>query len=373
MPGYKGRIPSAKLIRSIGGSILITFFGCIHPSLHPLVLNIDTTMTRALLEQAFGTSDKPNIDLYDDVLKCPRDASSAQLRKAYYKQARVYHPDKNATDAAATLKFQAISFAYNWLKNPERRADYDQDGVLPEENDMDGGDDDDNNNGTNDWKDYFDKIFGKITSTKVIDDFVQKYKMSDEEERDVLKCYESQKGDLVKCLEFVMCSEERDVERWMEDYIQPAIDKGKVPNFEERLKTSRAKIAKKLVKLQKEEKQTQEENDDGDEDETETETEESDQEPPPTKKASHRRTTKTKKTTTNKKAKPTKAKIKKAKKASSSLGPSQDLIAAIRNKGGRRDPFASLGARYGVDAMEDDPLDDAAFERLRSKLGKRKN
>jgi hypothetical protein len=48
-------------------------------------------MTRALLEQAFGSC----IDLYNNVLQCPKDASNAQLRKAYYKRAREFHPDKN--------------------------------------------------------------------------------------------------------------------------------------------------------------------------------------------------------------------------------------------------------------------------------------
>lgn len=50
-------------------------------------------MTRQLLQEAFGSSEA--IDLYKDILQCPRDASNAQLRKAYYKRARDFHPDKN--------------------------------------------------------------------------------------------------------------------------------------------------------------------------------------------------------------------------------------------------------------------------------------
>lgn len=49
-------------------------------------------MTRQLLEEAFG-SDK--MDLYNDILLCSKDATNAQLRKAYYKRARHFHPDKN--------------------------------------------------------------------------------------------------------------------------------------------------------------------------------------------------------------------------------------------------------------------------------------
>ena len=66
-----------------------------------------------------------------------------------------------------------------------------------------------------------------------------------------------------------------------------------------------------------------------------------------------------------KKAKPTKAKKKQSNQ--------QDLIAAIRNKNGRGNPLASLGARYGVAMDDDDPLDDAAFAKIQSKLKKKKS
>jgi hypothetical protein len=225
--------------------------------------------------------------------------------------------------------------------------------VLPEENDMDSGE-----GGVNqDWKRYFDLIFGKAMSTKKIDSFELKYKMSVEEESDVLKYYTKFEGNLVKCLEFVMLSQERDVERWMEDYIQPAIDEGKVEIFASALKKSRAKIQKKLAKEQQEEQEM---------DEDETETEESDQEAMKAKPMI--------KKTTAKKAKPTKTKTKNKtakNNKSSSTGPSENLIAAIRNKrGSGGNTFAALGARYGVDMSNDDPLDDAAFAKIRSKFKK---
>ena len=233
------------------------------------------------------------------------------------------------------------------MKDAERRKDYDQDGILPEENDMDA---DDDNKTNQDWKKYFDMIFGKVMSTKEIDDFEMKYKMSDEEEKDVLKYYEKCKGDMVKCLEFVMLSQERDVERWIEDYIQPAIDAGTIHNYDKQLEKSRNLISKRLEKEQGI-------------DDDETETEESDQE-------ENKKPKKKIKGSTKQKAK--RAKPSKAKKPKKSSAPSQDLIAAIRNKrgGGGDDPFSALGARYGVDMSGDDPLDDDAFEKIQSKWKK---
>jgi hypothetical protein len=45
----------------------------------------------------------------------------------------------------------------------------------------------------------------------------------------------------------------------------------------------------------------------------------------------------------------------------------------IRNKQGRGNPLASIAARYGVSNVDvdDDPLDDAAFAKLQSKMKKK--
>ena len=100
------------------------------------------------------------------------EISSSQLRKAYYKRALQYHPDKynSSTNSKqdvedAKLKFQAISLAYSILSDPQKRAFYDETG---EYNDDDDEDHDVNATNVEAWTTYFRGIFGTV-QTKDID------------------------------------------------------------------------------------------------------------------------------------------------------------------------------------------------------------
>jgi molecular chaperone DnaJ len=66
-----------------------------------------------------------NSDYYQ-VLGVNRDASDSDIKKAYRKLAIQYHPDKNPGDKEAEEKFKEISAAFDVLKDPEKRAKYDQ-------------------------------------------------------------------------------------------------------------------------------------------------------------------------------------------------------------------------------------------------------
>lgn len=54
-----------------------------------------------------------------------KDASQDDIKRAYRKLARRYHPDQNAGDAAAEERFKEISHAYDVLSDPEKRSAYD--------------------------------------------------------------------------------------------------------------------------------------------------------------------------------------------------------------------------------------------------------
>jgi len=59
------------------------------------------------------------------ILGVSKDASDADIKKAYRKLARKYHPDTNQGDAAAEQKFKDITEAHAVLSDPEERQQYD--------------------------------------------------------------------------------------------------------------------------------------------------------------------------------------------------------------------------------------------------------
>jgi len=63
---------------------------------------------------------------YYEVLGVAKDASAADIKKAYRKLALKYHPDKNPGDKEAEEKFKEAAEAYDVLSNDDKRAKYDQ-------------------------------------------------------------------------------------------------------------------------------------------------------------------------------------------------------------------------------------------------------
>lgn len=63
---------------------------------------------------------------YYEVIGVPKTASEDEIKKAYRKFAKKYHPDLNPNNKEAEAKFKEVNEAYEVLSDPEKKAKYDQ-------------------------------------------------------------------------------------------------------------------------------------------------------------------------------------------------------------------------------------------------------
>jgi molecular chaperone DnaJ len=67
---------------------------------------------------------------YYEILGIHRDAGAEEMKKAYRRLAREYHPDANPGDPHAEHKFKELAEAYSVLSDPQKRRDYDTFGTA---------------------------------------------------------------------------------------------------------------------------------------------------------------------------------------------------------------------------------------------------
>ena len=194
-----------------------------------------------------------------------------------------------------------------------------------------------------------------------------KYKCSDEEQEDVLKYYSQFKGDLNKMVECVMLSSDVDKERWVADYIKPAIEEGSVEDYSSKIeKTIGCAPSKKRKSRGKKSKRKPEPEvacDDTDDDDIPV-AEIVDDDDGDEEEMAH--------------VEPVTKKAKGKKKSSSSSSSAEDsLIAQIRGRsgGGFASMMEGLEARYGggkkrKQKSAEPDIDDDEFNAIRSRLDK---
>ncbi len=105
-----------------------------------------------------------NDDLYE-ILGVNKDATEAEIQRAYRKLALKYHPDRNPDDASAAKQFKKASEAYEILKDPEKRSLYDSGGMsgVQQQSGFEGFDD--NEEILSRYGDLFGDLFGNRTQT----------------------------------------------------------------------------------------------------------------------------------------------------------------------------------------------------------------
>ena len=133
-----------------------------------------------------------------EVLGVPETARPDVIRRAYLRLALRFHPDKSPGTAET---FLAIHRAYILLTNPESLND------LP------------------------NAVPSYSTITKEdIDAFADSYRYSEEERLDVLNYYIRFKGDIVKVIQNVLCSNSKDTHRFMDIVRDPFRTRVSPPN-----------------------------------------------------------------------------------------------------------------------------------------------
>ncbi|OGF58687.1 MAG: molecular chaperone DnaJ [Candidatus Fischerbacteria bacterium RBG_13_37_8] len=129
---------------------------------------------------------------YYSILGIGRTASLSEIKKAYKKLVRKYHPDLNPNDSSSEEKFKKIQEAYSALNDPKKKEVYDKYGKAglgsdfsnyrvynPSDIDFEGFDF--TNFGTSSFKDVFSHLFDNMRTSKK-----QQYKTEDFETLDIV-------------------------------------------------------------------------------------------------------------------------------------------------------------------------------------------
>ncbi|GJP61324.1 hypothetical protein CLOP_g18496 [Closterium sp. NIES-67] len=173
-------------------------------------------------ESTAGDDANPK-DLYA-VLGVNRDATHAEIRKAYHRMALRLHPDKNPGDETAKDRFQALQRVFAVLGDAERRKLYDATGCT---GDGDGEDESGLSGDTvTDLYKFFRNVYSEIT-VEDIEAFERQYRGSEQEAKELKELYQRFKGRMDMVLECHICTRDIDSHRFM-GILDAAIESGEL-------------------------------------------------------------------------------------------------------------------------------------------------
>ncbi|KAJ8449872.1 hypothetical protein Cgig2_001528 [Carnegiea gigantea] len=157
-----------------------------------------------------------------EVLGVERTATQQEIRKAYHKLALRLHPDKNPDDREANEKFQQLQKVMSILGDDEKRAVYDQTGVVD--------DDDLAGEAVQNLQNFFRTMYKKVT-VEDIEEFEANYRGSDTEKKDLINLYKECKGNMKRLFCSMLCSDPTLDSHRFKDILDEAIASGELKEF----------------------------------------------------------------------------------------------------------------------------------------------
>jgi len=102
---------------------------------------------------------------YLSILGLSHDFDDKELKRAFRREARKWHPDLNKNDLNAEDRFKLINEAYEYLRDPNKRKE------ISEENIRENDEDNNFQTGFPDFQDYLDSLFGYEYNAKNFDEY----------------------------------------------------------------------------------------------------------------------------------------------------------------------------------------------------------